>query len=193
MNTNLATFLHDGNSLIPGKHFPFTEHYRQIGMLFSTLEASTLRVGVLVPFPTAKIRSLFRPIKETVNDYLKVNLVNISTEVLESYLDDLKQLRLDEQSNTLLHLTNLSDWEKHGVLGILLLILIVIFLFGHNLAIGLFGVGASAVILAALCLSKFGPGSEQYRRNTFIYYLTREIMRRKGIAKDQPFSTVRVD
>ena len=196
VNTNLATFLSDNGFPGMGKPFPFAEHYKQIGSVFSTLEASTLRVGVLIPFPTSKIRSLFSPFQETVNDYLKVNLVNINTEILESYLDDLKQLRLDEESNNHLHLTNLSELERHGTFAIFLFIVLAFSLVLHNipgLTVSGMGLGLSITMLVVLWLSKLGPGSEQFRRNTFIYYLDKEIMRRKGVEKGQPLSPVRAD
>ncbi|MCC6933113.1 MAG: hypothetical protein IT292_07650 [Deltaproteobacteria bacterium] len=196
MNSNLATFMSDNGFSSGRGRFPFTEQYLQIGTFLSSLEASTLRVGVICPFPTAKIRGLFAPFRESVGESFKINLTNVKTEVLESYLDDLKQMQLSEDNNKHLHLTNLSELERYGVVTLLSSLLLVcsLFILGlPKLAIGWAGLAMFAGLILLLWFAGLGLGSELYRRNTFIYYLNREIMRRKGMEKGQTLTTVRAD
>lgn len=172
------------------------EHYKAIGQVLSILEASRFRVGVPCLLPTPIVRKLSQKIAEPIEEYIRVNLVNTRTEVLESYIDDLRNIPLSIENNCSLGIYTPSDTERYGVFTLFIAIssLIGFCIFGlPESKIGWFLLGVFSIFELIIWFINLLFGSEHYRRNTFIWYTNNELLRRRGISPGQTASAIKAE
>lgn len=172
------------------------EQYSAIGQLLSKLETSRFRVGIPYLLPTQIMRKSSLKALGPIQEEIRVNLANIKTEVIESYIDDLKNMPLSTESNLLLGISTPSDLERYGALTIFITIssLLAFCIFGlPQTKIGWLLLGSFSVFELIIWFLNILFGSEHYRRNTFIWYINIELLRRRGISPGQTTSAIKVD
>ena len=160
--------------------------YETIGTTLWELECSNLKLGIPLLFPTSRVIKTKKKIRN-VEKYLKINLVNVKTDSLSSYIEDLTNLSLTTENNEYFKIPRISDLERFGmfflfaiVLGLTIILTGEFFEFSsENLIISILVVSEFVV-----CAINFLFCSEPYRKNTFLVYLNRELLRRKGIDRN---------
>jgi hypothetical protein len=167
--------------------------YCTIGQTLSMLEASLVRAGVPWIPPCSRVSELKRKLSDPLEDILKVELVNVQTSALESYIDDLESLPPTPSSSEQLYLTLLRPWERFCFAAILGIVSVSFGLcgslsFAASIATIVLSVGfttmAGVMVGTVLC-------SEGYRRASFQSLLALELMRRSGhTSQSTPFTPV---
>ena len=164
------------------------EHYRQIGQLLNICEAGNWTVGVPGVGPTKRTRQLAGAYDGPLDEFIKMSLVEVSTNVLELYCDDLESIPPSSDVSSSLYIRQLSFLERFAFAALLTIVVGAFsywagggfeFTPAHTWFFSLGIAGAVCLLLIALCL-------EPQRRYSFHALLCREIMRRKGL--DQPNS-----
>ena len=161
--------------------------FKQIGEVLSACEAASLQVGIPWLSPTKKIRSLKSLVDDSIEEYRKINLVGVSTNNLELYINELTNNK--KEINDKFHIQTPTNIERFGLCIIGAIFGIFCFSsFGSFLKLAssiqvaisfLAGIGFCATVIP-LC-------SEEFRSKSFVEFIKKEIMRRKG--KDRPNST----
>lgn len=170
--------------------------YIAIGQVLTTLEASRFRVGIPYLLPTQIVRNSHHRIVEPIEEYLRINLVNTKTEVLESYIDDLRNMPLSIESNSFLNISTPSDVERYGALTVFIAITSLVALYTLGLpetTVGWVTFGLFAIFELIVWFINLLFGTEHYRRNTFIWYTNNELMRRRGISPGQTPSAIKAE
>ena len=167
-----------GASLRPTN--PAEDHvYRTIGRALSGAEASFPNVGLPWMPPTRRVRGLQED--GDLDDYLRVNLVEVKLVALQEYVDDLRTAEPAAFEGAL-YISSPSSWERHA-LSLLVFV-------GTVVATWLVALGAEIAPLSAFMLAAIvGGGSamaasvfstDEFRRTSFLGALDREIERRNG-------------
>ena len=172
------------------------EQYITIGQVLTILEASQFRVGIPCLLPTQIVRNSRHKINEPIEEYLRVNLANIKTEILESYIEDLRNLPLNNESNSALGLSSPSDTERYGVITLFIAIssLLTFSFFGlPEKKTGWVFLIIFVIFELIIWFINLLFGSEHYRRNTMIWYTNNELLRRRGINPGQTTSAIKAE
>ena len=153
--------------------------YQIIGQTLSGAEANFANVGVPWLPPTRRVTKLRD--SEDLEDYLKINLVEVKTVALEEYSEDLRTAA-HEAMHQALFIQVPSPVERHG--------LSLITFAGVLAVVTILAKAASIEPTSAFMLSAiFGGGSamfasifttDEYRRSSFLGALEKEIARRNG-------------
>jgi hypothetical protein len=156
--------------------------YREIGETLLACEVACLSVGIPWIPPSSRARKASELFYTPIDEFVRVQLCNVSTKTLESYCDDLAFFALDVKSSEALHISISDPVERHGysllvgfLLFLTLLSLMLFFSTSISTALGLsLGFGGCASLLASTYCG------EQQRRETFQTLLQKELLRRKG-------------
>ncbi|MBP9839019.1 MAG: hypothetical protein KBC84_09955 [Proteobacteria bacterium] len=159
--------------------------YQEIGQTLLISEAFFFKVGIPWLPPTKKVREYKKKCYSPLDEFIKSNLVNISTNHLQSYAEDLQQLSLADENSTALRIDKVTFLERHA-LTIILFLSIIFFTFFSNeiqkepsfvtFMLSLF----VSVVAAAFSLYS---SSENHRRANFHWIISKELLRRKGLDK----------
>ena len=165
------------------------EAYAQIGKLLLICEAATPSIGIPWIPPTQRTRGLRTQFEEPLKDYVRQTLVNVQTIFIESYAQDLENLRANEISARRLRINGLTTMERNALTAILFLVCFTLILVSTvyvNAGVGL-GLGLGLLVASVVATVSSYVCAEESRRSTFHWLLLEEILRRKGI--DQPGSS----
>lgn len=179
----------------PGR--PAAPSYREIGETLLAAEALFLAVGVPWLLPTAAVRervrrSGFSDQVITPSEFFKVTLANVPTPALESYLEDLAALPLNDHGAKALGIDGVRAAERCALPIIVFVGCFSLVYFGSivsrlesSVAYGFSGVGAamSALLTLPSCL-------ERNRRRSFQWNLNEELMRRHGVLGTGPGTVI---
>ncbi len=159
------------------------EHYRLIGETLSACEAASFLIGIPWLPATERVKNLRKEVDGFVEDFVRMNLVAVHTNTLESYCEDLEQSSQGKPTTTDLGLHPLTLSERYGftvLSGTLVFVFTFInatFLTGSVPAAFLAGL-LSATIISALA---FSISADKFRFHSFLWVIRKEIMRRLGI------------
>jgi hypothetical protein len=134
-----------------------------------------MQAGIPLLLPTKRVRALASQGRAPLAELIRIDLVGVTTGVLELYADDLAD---PAPSLRKLHITEPTWAERFGVGAFLVFLLTcaTLFLFTPNsihLAAGVFLLTATAVAVVT---------SESHRRASFHRTVTEEIKRRRGMS-----------
>ncbi len=157
--------------------------YREIGQTLLACEAACLTIGIPWFPPTARVRKDAGVFYPPIDEFIRVQLCNVSTKTLESYCEDIATFKLDESSSEALCITLSNPLERHGfsaLVGFLLLLsLLSIMLYCNTRISTALGLSLGFSGCASLLASTFC--GEQQRRESFLALLQKELLRRKGL------------
>jgi len=163
------------------------EAYRQIGRTLLVAEASTFSIGIpwLPATPRAeKLRTEFSP---PLRDFVRLSLLGVNTNFLESYLEDIEELAPDRESERYLAIVGPRFFERYMLSGLL---------FSASFAVLMLAsiwvkAAPSLVLGVSFLVSLIVAGislfvcSEESRRSTFHWLIYEELLRRRGANQDE--------
>lgn len=158
------------------------ESYLLIGKSLMSLEASFLRVGIPWIPPSKRQRSLERCQSGDLFECVRLHLVNVNTQVIEMYIDDLESERETSTSNCRLGIDSLNSFERYSWIVIICgVIFSSLFISMHYMGISVFIMCLVSLITGYIIGSAGGlVSSEKNRRASFAWVLDQEVLRRKG-------------
>lgn len=160
-------------------------HYQQVSKTLNQAEAFFFTVGVPCLPLSKKLRDLKLLCFSPLDDFIRTSLINVPTNALQSYTEDLQQIPLDSKNSEKLGIIKLSFLERYSL---------TIFLFASCFGLPLISqswlnVASVFSLLVSLSLAILVSAislytcSETYRRSNFHWLLSKEILRRKGLDK----------
>lgn len=158
--------------------------FAQIGRTLSICECSEFRVAIPILPPTATVRR-YRDARDEpqLDSFLRLSLVEIPTELLLSYDDELQRSFGSRRIDSDLALFAPTAFERHYFAASLFALgLAVCILTGAAIGIPVPAAGLAGILIGGV-LSMVGGtfSSDDHRLNSFSATLNREICRRGGI------------
>lgn len=159
------------------------EHYKQIGDALMRCEIASFRIGIPWLPPTSRIRQLQKPLYGSPADFIRIELSNVSTSCLESYAEDLATLPFDSAASRTLRIAVTSIFERYFAMALIGLITMggAAASFLAIPATFVPGLVSSAALGATAMGFAYYQSTEKYRRMSFAWLLSQEILRRKGL------------
>ena len=158
----------------------FREQYHMIGRLLNICEAGSFAAGVPWLPPTRAVRTLAKDYCGPLSRMVRLSLLSVSTNVLESYCEDLEPLFKERNTDICLYIRPLSIFERSSFpasVFVAIFFLTAALLFSAGLPF----LNSSLAVAAAASLLAMSFCIESQRRYSFYNILYRELLRRKGI------------
>ncbi len=174
----------------------FQELYQTIGKTLSNLEASTIKVGIPWLPPTKNVRAHHVEFDSSVDEYIRSELVGVSTHALESYAEDLEtkatKPRNSKKERFNLHLYQPTFIERYALTGSVFIFCFILLFASLTVVTKSLSL---AILVAPLISVAIGSilrtlSSEPIRLYSFHQLLLKEILRRRG--QDGPHSKIRI-
>ncbi len=159
-----------------------SEHYQLIGKTLRICEVASFRIGIPWLPPTRSVLARRRAFNQSLSDFLRTSLVHVPTSTLESYCDDLQTWPVDDESGYSLSIAPVSPGERYALpvvvaAGFAFGVFILSLVEGARSTLSLV---LATIFSASLCLFSAMLCSEGYRRASFSWLISNEILRRRG-------------
>jgi hypothetical protein len=158
-------------------------HYKIIGSTLTACEANFWRVGIpWLPYTSQQIPSVRKPAGETIDSFIRLNLVGIPSDSLNCYLEDLESLPISNRSSATLAIRRPKLLERLPYFAISVLICLFIASILHlyvlspivqPIVLALFSGWLGLIFSLTTC-------SDPFRRFSFYRILSNEVARRSG-------------
>ncbi len=173
----------------PKRNDQLRAHYQQIGEMLNISEAGSWRAGIPWLPPNEKVLKLSEHFSEPLEEFVKLSLAHINTNVIELYCEDLETEQSSVELHNCLFIRPISLAERF-------FFPVIVFIGGFFLAYG--GFASAGFSSAGVWCFAFGTALavssmcttlclEPQRRFSFHNLLYRELLRRRGL--DQPNSS----
>ena len=159
--------------------------YRQIGHTLLVAEASTFSIGIPWVPQTQRTMKLRQEFSAPLQEFVRVNLVNVSSTTLESYAEDMEALAPNQESQRYLGIDGPSFVERYLLSLVLFCASFVVLLATSTWVKAAPSLVLGISLLVALIVAGISlfVCSEVSRRSTFHWLVYEELLRRRGTSQ----------